>query len=118
MDINKHDFILYCPLYNDCVTEIDVITEKGAYIGKGKEYENKLPVVYYGSSITQGGCVSRPDNAYQAHIERWTNVYFIDGRKLFGSVDREQCTADKCHPNDLGHYLMAKKIYSVIKILL
>ncbi len=212
------DFILYCPLYNDYVTEIDVITEKGAYIGKGKEYENKLPVVYYGSSITQGGCVSRPDNAYQAHIERWTNVdyinlgfsgnakgeegmakyisqipqsvfvcdydhnapsvkhlkqthynfyktfrevqsntpiiflsrpdfyqemkghneryrivkktfnlakkqgdenvYFIDGRKLFGSVDREQCTADKCHPNDLGHYLMAKKIYSIIKNLL
>ena len=29
------------------------------------EYAVEKPVVYYGSSITQGGCASRPGNAYQ-----------------------------------------------------
>jgi lysophospholipase L1-like esterase len=35
-------------------------------------------VVYYGSSITQGGCASRPGNAYQAIISRETNVDHVN----------------------------------------
>ena len=38
------------------------------------------------------------------------NVYFIDGRTLFGSVDPNICTTDRTHPNDLGHYLMARTL--------
>lgn len=38
------------------------------------------------------------------------NVYFIDGRTLFGNVDPNICTTDRTHPNDLGHYLMAKTL--------
>lgn len=32
-------------------------------------YDN--PVVYYGSSVLQGGCASRPGNAYPAILSRW-----------------------------------------------
>lgn len=46
------------------------------------------------------------------------NVYFIDGRTYFDSVDAEICTTDRTHPNDLGHYLMAKKILPVLEKLL
>lgn len=35
------------------------------------------PVLYYGSSITQGGCASRPGNHYPAAIARAYNVDFL-----------------------------------------
>ncbi|MBQ8551546.1 MAG: hypothetical protein IJ428_01895 [Clostridia bacterium] len=35
------------------------------------------------------------------------NVYFIDGETFFGDTDREFCTNDRIHPNDLGLYRMA-----------
>lgn len=38
------------------------------------------------------------------------NVYFIDGLSYFDGYDREICTTDRTHPNDLGHYLMALKL--------
>lgn len=40
------------------------------------------------------------------------NVYFLDGKTFFGDKDSELCTIDGCHPNDLGFYKMAKKIYA------
>ncbi|MBQ3151440.1 MAG: hypothetical protein IJB86_09380 [Clostridia bacterium] len=46
------------------------------------------------------------------------NVYFIDGKDFFGDTDREMCTVDGCHPNDLGFYRMAKVVYPVLKEIL
>ena len=43
------------------------------------------------------------------------NVYFIDGRTLFGDVDPAICTTDRTHPNDLGHYLMARTLEGVLE---
>lgn len=70
-------YILYFPLYNDVKT-LTVGLEKGAKIGKGKSYRNVAPILYYGSSITQGGCASRPDTCYQALISKWNNVDYIN----------------------------------------
>ena len=36
-----------------------------------------------------------------------TNVYFVDGTKMFKGKGGEDCTVDGCHPNDLGFYAMA-----------
>ncbi len=46
------------------------------------------------------------------------NVYFIDGETFFGSKDRELCTLDMVHPNDLGFYRMAQVIKPVISNIL
>ena len=46
------------------------------------------------------------------------NVYFIDGETFFGDEDRELCTVDRIHPNDLGFYRMAKTILPVMKEIL
>ena len=43
------------------------------------------------------------------------NVYFLDGRTLFGGVDPAICTTDRTHPNDLGHYLMARTLEGVLE---
>ena len=46
------------------------------------------------------------------------NVYFIDGETFFGDIDREFCTNDGCHPNDLGFYRMASVVEPVVKKIL
>jgi hypothetical protein len=46
------------------------------------------------------------------------NVYFIDGEQLYGRIGRDCCTADNCHPNDLGFYRMAIKISNLFKKIL
>jgi hypothetical protein len=76
-DGEMHDYILYFPLYNE-ITAVEIALDEDAKIGKGKAYRNVKPILYYGSSITHGGCASRSDNMYPARIERWTNIDFID----------------------------------------
>lgn len=207
------NYILYFPLYND-VKSLKITLSERSRVDHGRKYRNIKPILYYGSSITQGGCASRPDNSYQALISKWNdidfvnlgfsgsalgervmaeylagidcsifvmdydhnaptaghlaethekffgiyrqahpdtpvilatmptvnrrdewasarfdvinktyknavrsgdkNVYLIDGRNFYGKADRECCTVDACHPNDLGFYLMAKAFYKVI----
>ena len=46
------------------------------------------------------------------------NVYFVDGETYFGSEDRELCTVDRVHPNDIGHYRMAAMVEPIIKKIL
>ena len=42
-------------------------------------------------------------------------VWFVDGETLFGEEDRDACTMDGAHPNDLGFYRMAKSLLPYIK---
>lgn len=46
------------------------------------------------------------------------NVYFIDGETLFGAAERQFCTVDGCHPNDLGFYRMADAVEPVLREIL
>lgn len=62
-------FTIHFPLYSQ-VRNLFVGIRQDAALGEGLAYREKLPVVYYGSSITQGGCASRPGNAYQNMISR------------------------------------------------
>lgn len=208
-------YTLNFPLYSGA-KEVYIGIKAGSHLGAGEKYRDIKPVVYYGSSITQGGCATRPGNCYPAIISQrynldyinlgfagncraeipmaeylremdmsifvcdydhnapnpeylknthrrlydifrekqpdtpyvmitkpdiWRtnvreedirrdivfatfsdalamgdrNVYFIDGKTLFGSDIRDNCTVDGCHPNDLGFYRMAENIGIVIK---
>ena len=215
------DYILYMPLYNE-VRNLKIGLDGDAVVKSGKKYRDIKPVLYYGSSITQGGCASRPDTCYEAVISKWSNVdyinlgfsgngkaeqtiadylsdiecsvfvcdydynapdaeylekthynlyetfrkkqkstpiifvsrpnpeydtyfekaetdkrfmiiektyltakekgdqnvYLINGYDLYGNEDRELCSVDSCHPTDRGFYLMAEKVYSVLKNLI
>ncbi len=200
---------LYLPIYNP-LNKLEIGLKDGDNISKASPYKDMLPIVYYGSSITQGGASSRPGLAYQARICReckidYTclgfsgsakgedpmidylasldmcafvsdydhnanddelllthkklynavraahpnipyiivgkpdvsinyynrrsivfetydsarkngdkNVYYIDSYMLFGGKDREECTVDGCHPNDIGFSRMTDAIGSVI----
>lgn len=191
---------------NERIREIVVSLPDGAKAEAPTPYRPLKPVLFYGSSITEGGCCTKPSNAYNALLSRWLNwdhynmgfsgsakgeiimadylntieksafvldydhnapdaehlkkthapffrrirehdpdmpilimtrpslsptdaqaereiiyktytdavnagdknVWFLDGGTFFGDEDRDACTADCIHPNDLGMYRMAK----------
>ncbi len=205
---------LYLPLYNG-VNSVKIGVNKGAIIEAPAKFAIERPILFYGHSITQGGCASRPGNSYTAQICRRLDadmvnlgfsgsalgepalaeaiseidasvfvmdydhnaptaehlknthekmfrfirqrhpdmpvvfvtktdydndpqagelrkqvirgtyqnakddgdkkVWFVDGQTLYGSQDRDACTVDGCHPNDLGFYRIANGIYPYIK---
>lgn len=201
------------PLYNG-VNELYIGLDKDCTLLPPSPYKIEKPVIFYGSSITQGGCASRPGNSYTTMISRWLNVpvvnfgfsgnakgepemakliasmdmscfvmdydhnapnpehlqmthepffkairkahpnlpvimisravdcdepeiikrkeiiymtyknavdagdknvYFLDGRLIYTDEDRDACTVDGCHPNDLGFYRMGKAICPIVE---
>ncbi len=209
----EREILIHFPLYNR-VDHIYVGVQEGATVSEPTPYAVERPVVFYGSSITQGGCVSRPGMAYPAYISRWLDcdfinlgfsgnakgepamaeyiaslnpsvfvmdydhnaptyeyleathyafyerfralrpdtpvvmvsapdirwntklharrdlirrnyeaavaagddrVFFVDGETLMGGDDWDSCTVDGVHPNDIGHYMMAKGIAPAVK---
>ena len=207
------DYTVNLPLYNGA-EELFIGVDPDAALEAPSPYRFQVPFVTYGSSITQGGCASRPGNAYQAFLSRWLNadfinlgfsgsargeesiaeyiaglkmsvfvldydhnapnpehlektherffkiireknptlpvvlitkpdfgnspedsarrreivfrtyrnafatgdrnVFFINGEELFGDTEREACTVDRTHPNDIGFYRMARRIYTTL----
>ncbi|MBO5070924.1 MAG: hypothetical protein J6C37_11275, partial [Roseburia sp.] len=71
------DILIHFPLYND-VSEVFIELEDEAMVASPKEYRYREPVVYYGSSITQGGCASHPGNSYPAIIARRMDIDYIN----------------------------------------
>ena len=65
------------PLYNT-VKDVFIGVRKGSSVGEGLGYRNEKPVIYYGSSITQGGCASRPGNCYQNIISRRMGLDYVN----------------------------------------
>lgn len=80
------------PTYSE-VSEIYIGLEENATVQKSPEYTRTKPIVYYGSSITQGGCVSRPGNTYQGIIERRFDTDYIN-LGFSGSARGEDTIAD------------------------
>ncbi len=68
-DAEMREYTINFPLYSD-VLELSIILSDTADVLPAEEYKYSKPVVYYGSSITQGGCASRPGNAYESIVSR------------------------------------------------
>ena len=80
------------PLY-DSVDSLQIGILPDSKLTPPAPYRDALPVLYYGSSITQGGCASRPGNCYQAIISRRFNCdYRILGWS--GNAKGEQTMAE------------------------
>lgn len=69
------EFLLYLPLYNG-TESLEIGVEPGATIEP--IIRNEKPVVFYGTSITQGACASRPGMAYSAILGRRFDIPVIN----------------------------------------
>ncbi len=73
----KHEITINMPLYSD-VNEVLVGLSEDAEISHAPLYKYEKPVVFYGSSITQGGCASRPGTCYQNFLCRSLDFNYIN----------------------------------------
>jgi hypothetical protein len=71
------DVIVWLPR-NEVISDIEIEIDDDAVILEPTPYKYSKPILYYGSSITQGGCVSRPGLAYPAIISNELGCDYIN----------------------------------------
>ncbi len=76
-EASARKLLIHFPLYT-AVESLYIGIQKGASLKAYNPYRDAPPIVYYGSSITQGGCASRPGNAYQNKISRELSVDHVN----------------------------------------
>ena len=103
------EYMLYFPLYAG-VRTIEIGLTRGSKVLSPSEHKVEKPVLFYGSSITQGGCASRPGSCYPAIVCRaleapMVNLGFsgqakgdLSLAKLIGSLSPVSYTHLKAHP--------------------
>lgn len=89
---NKAEILIHFPLYAN-VKRLYIGIEEGSVMEPAAAYAIEKPVVYYGSSITQGGCASRPGNAYQNILSRLLDFDHIN-LGFSGNAKAEQAMID------------------------
>ncbi len=71
LDPGEREYRVYLPLYNG-VNEVLIGVPEGAVFRKAAPYPAEIakPIVFYGTSIMQGGCASRPGMAFSSILGR------------------------------------------------
>jgi hypothetical protein len=114
------EYMLYLPLY-DGVANLEIGIEPRATIGDPQvdSPRKEKPVVFYGTSITQGGCASRTGMSYSNQLSRMLDRQTINlGFSGNGRLDLEiaevmadidaSCYVIDCLPN-VGMNLLKEK---------
>lgn len=70
-------YVLHLPLYSG-VDSLFIALSAGSKLEKYEKYKGAPHILYYGSSITQGGCASRADNSYQQLVSEWTGCDYTN----------------------------------------
>ena len=121
-------FTIHFPLYNN-VVNLFVGVREGSRVGPGRNYKHEKPVVYYGSSITQGACVVRPGICYENIISRHydcdhINLGFSSGGKgedamieYMSNIDMSIFVSDYDHNTPSTEHLDSslRKLYRVFR---
>lgn len=68
-------------------------------------YSMKGKICFYGSSITEGGCCSRPGNAYTAAVARWFDTDYVN-YGFSGMARGEDAMADIIAKRDFSAFIM------------
>jgi len=87
----RREYMLYLPLYNG-VTSVEIGLPRGSKLFKAgpRKSGHTKPILFYGTSITQGGCASRPGMVHTAILGRWLDSPVINfGFSGNGKLDPE-----------------------------
>lgn len=100
MTPEEREYMLYLPLY-DGVTKVEIGVDENATIDRAAVDDpvRQKPLVFYGTSILQGGCASRPGMAFTNIIERrfhreCINLGFSGNGQLDLDIARLMATVD------------------------
>lgn len=98
------DIEINFPLYSE-VSELYIGLEETAAVLPPDPYEIEKPIVYYGSSVTQGGCASRPGTSYQGFISRALKADYIN-LGFSGNAKAEDEMADYIATLDMSVFVL------------
>lgn len=92
------EYIMYLPLY-DGIIDLAIGVDSAAVVEKPHVADlvpskNNLPIVFYGTSVTQGGCATRPGMAFPAIMERKLHKETIN-LGFSGNGRMDKCVGDK-----------------------
>ena len=104
------DIEIYMPLYGG-VCELLIGVKEGTKVDTPREYTYKKPIVMYGSSITQGGCASRPGNDYAMRLSRMLDADVLN-LGFSGSGNAEPAMLDYLTGLDASAYVFDYNYYS------
>ena len=91
------------PLYSG-VEEVFVGLQKGCKVLAPTPFKIEKPIVYYGSSITQGGCASRPGTCYQGFVSRAIDADYVN-LGFSGSARAEKVISDYINGLDMSVFV-------------
>lgn len=132
MDGSMREYLMYLPLYDgvidlkigidsSAVIELphvdDLLPVRPSATAAGNADVEELPIVFYGTSVTQGGCATRPGMAYPALIERALHKETIN-LGFSGNGRMDKIMADKIATIPASAYVidcLANCTYSVVK---
>ncbi len=73
----KREIIIHFPLYTGA-TQLVIGLQESACLEKWGGYKREKPVVFYGSSITQGACASAPGTDYASRVSRRFDANYLN----------------------------------------
>jgi hypothetical protein len=124
----ERHYLLYLPLYNGVTSvELGIPDDRSLAKAEPRAPDRQKPIVFYGTSITQGGCASRPGMVHTAILGRRFNRPVINlgfsgnGKmepelaELLGELDAALYVLD-CLPN-LTPDLVAERVEPFVRIL-
>ena len=91
------------PTYSG-IDKIYVGLKSGSKIEKASDYKITRPVVFYGSSITHGGCCSRPGMTYEAILSRRFGFDYVN-LGFSGSARAEDAMCDYISSLDMSLFV-------------
>lgn len=126
-DNNFIEITLNFPLYQG-VEKIEIGINNNAQVGAPPDYDSDKKVIFYGTSITQGGCASRPGMAYTNILSRRINMEFINlgfsgnGKgepnmaRLISKIENPACLVLDYEPNCVSTSLYKETLPEFIRI--
>lgn len=76
-DGKMHEYVINYPICS-VVKRLLIGIDENSEILPANEYKISTPVVFYGSSVTQGACASHPGNSYENILSRALDFDFIN----------------------------------------
>lgn len=99
-----HEVTVDLPLYS-WVEKIQIGVSKGCKLLAPLPYKISKPVVFYGSSITQGCAASRAGTIYEAQLSRALDFDYIN-LGFSGNARGEQCVAEYIAGLDMSAFVL------------
>ncbi|MBQ8429536.1 MAG: hypothetical protein IJX30_05530 [Clostridia bacterium] len=91
-EIAFREYTLNFPVCSE-ICELYIGVKQGCRLEKATAYSIQKPIVFYGSSTTQGACASRPGNTYENIISRALDCDYVN-LGFWGNAKGEQAMAE------------------------